>query len=238
MVNGMEFERIKDFIDSYGRDENQYLTELRTSAEKGGVPIIRRDAERFLRVLLEMVKPVKILEIGTAVGYSALVMADTIREIDENWRIDTCEIDMDSAKKAENNIKGRGYKSGIYNLDGDSTVPGLDNSINILVADAVFTLDVLINKQCKYDFIFIDAAKAQYMKYLSGALRMSHPGTVIVTDNIFEDGKVLESHFLVVKRDRTIHDRMREYLEYIAHTDELDTSLLPVGDGMAVSICR
>ena len=234
----MEFDRIKEFIDSYGKDGDQYMAGLRAVAEKEGVPIIRRDAERFLKILLGMVRPVRVLEIGTAVGYSALVVADTIREMDKNWHIDTCEIDLDSAKKAKHNIIGHGFKCGIYELDDERVVLSLDNSINILVADAVLSLDRLIKNECEYDFIFIDAAKAQYMKYLSAALDMSHPGTVIVTDNLFEDGKVLESHFLVEKRDRTIHDRMREYIEYITRTDELDTALLPVGDGMAVSICR
>ena len=89
-----------------------------------------------------------------------------------------------------------------------------------------------------YEFAFVDAAKAQYIYYLPDVLRVLKPGGVIVSDNILQEGEVLESHFLVEKRNRTIHDRMREYLYVLTHDDRLETAILPVGDGMAISIVQ
>ncbi len=214
----MDFERIRDFIISFQDDEDSFLNELRLKSENEGVPIIRKDAEQWIRFLLKQIKPERVLEIGMAVGYSAIVMAEELSKLGDAWHIDTCELEESMIQRAGENMKAAGFDYGITIHSGDASA----------------TLDGLTGKV--YDFIFIDAAKAQYMDYLKKALKLSHPGTMIVTDNIFEDGKVLESHFLVEKRDRTIHDRLKEYIHYITHTHELDTVLLPVGDGMALSV--
>ena len=103
-------------------------------------------------------------------------------------------------------------------------------------SDACDSLKKLIEDGKKYDLIFIDAAKAQYMDYIKLSVELSDKNTTIITDNIFGDGNVLESHFLVDKRDRTIHDRMREYVYHITHSAELETALVPIGDGLAISI--
>ena len=209
----MEYERIRDFIISYTVDRTDALSAIRSKAEAEEVPIIRRDTEDFLRTILRMQSPEKILEIGTAVGYSALVMHDEL----PGCIIDTCELDEKRAGVARQNIEEC----------------GLSESIRVHLGDAA---ELLESFDSVHDLIFIDAAKAQYMIYLKQCIRLSHPGTVIITDNIFEDGKVLESHFLVEKRDRTVHDKMREFLKNIKNDERLSTVLLSVGDGMSVSI--
>lgn len=218
----MDYTRIRDFIISYTHDDEGCLKEIYEKAVQNEVPIIRRETRDFLQVLLQIIKPQSILEVGTAVGYSTLVMADVLQEVwsRNDWHIDTCELDESRIKEALANFSNSPYKERITLLQGD----------------AASTLKSITDKT--YDFIFIDAAKAQYMTYLEESIRLSHKGTVIVTDNILAEGDVLESHFLVEKRDRTIHDRMREYLYYIKNDPRLDTSILSVGDGLAMSIIK
>lgn len=218
----MDYTRIRDFIISYTHDDEGSLKEIYEKAIQNEVPIIRRETRDFLQVLLQIVKPQRVLEVGTAVGYSTLVMADVLNEVwsRNDWHIDTCELDESRIKEALANFSNSPYEEHITLLEGN----------------AASTLKSIIDKT--YDFIFIDAAKAQYMTYLEESIRLSHKGTVIVTDNILAEGDVLESHFLVEKRDRTIHDRMREYLYYIKNDPRLDTSILSVGDGIAMSIVK
>lgn len=241
----MDYERIRDFIISYSQDDVGVLGEIYTEAVADGVPIIRRETRDFLKTILIMNRPKEILEVGTAVAYSTLVMADTLKRIyktsdktldktsditsditldktsgglsDDIFHIDTCESDPERIKVASHNIERYGEKR-----------------ITIYPGDAAETLKNIDGK--KYDFIFIDAAKAQYDIYLEEAIRLSHTGTVILSDNILADGEILESHFLVEKRDRTIHDRMRAFLYKIKKDDRLETAILSVADGVAVSV--
>ena len=225
----MDYNRIRSFINSYSYDDAGFLGEIYQKALEAEVPVIRRDTAEFLKVLIKMIHPHSILEVGTAVGYSSLLMAKTLDELysqdsysgDNDWHIDTCEMSEDRIAEAESNLSQMGYA----------------DRISILEGDAAETLKKL-GAENKYDFVFIDAAKAQYMIYLDEAIRLSHEGTVIVSDNILADGDILESHFLVEKRDRTIHDRMREYLYRLKNDDKLDTAILSVGDGIAVSVCK
>ena len=232
----MDYERIRNFILSYTSDNGGVLCHIRKKAEEDGVPIIRKDTEDFLKVMIRMIKPKRILEIGTAVGYSSIFFAETLQvlykddttdkisETDEAnetaWSIDTCEFDKERISAAKKNIEEAGF----------------GNQITIHEGDACDSLKKLIEDSRKYDLIFIDAAKAQYMDYINLSMKLSDKNATIITDNIFGNGDVLESHFLVDKRDRTIHDRMREYVYYITHSDGLETALVPIGDGIAVSI--
>ena len=235
----MDYERIRNFILSYTSDNGGVLCHIRKKAEEDGVPIIRKDTEDFLKVMIRMIRPKRILEIGTAVGYSSIFFAETLQalykddvmdqtsetyETDEAnksvWSIDTCELDKERISAAKKNIDDAGFS----------------NHITIYEGDACDSLKKLIEEGRKYDLIFIDAAKAQYMDYIKLSMKLSDINTTIITDNIFGDGDVLESHFLVDKRDRTIHDRMREYVHHITHSDELETPLVPIGDGLAISI--
>ena len=212
----MDYNRIRDFILSYSHDDEGVLKDMYDYALQNEVPIIRRESRDFLITLLVSLKPKRILEIGTAIGYSAIVMAQAASET----VIDTCELDAVRIAEARQFIDKAGLKS----------------RINVFEGDAISTLKSL--KGNLYDFVFIDAAKAQYQNYLDCVLEMAQRGTVIVSDNILADGDVLESHFLVEKRDRTIHDRMRAYLYSIKNDSRLETAILSVADGMAVSVVK
>ena len=210
----MDYNRIRDFILSYCHDDEGILSEMYTYAQENDVPIIRREARDFLKTLLAILKPDRILEIGTAIGYSAIVMAEAAN----GSVIDTCELDSERIEEARGFIKRAGMESRIIIHEGD----------------AVESLEKMVGS--KYDLVFIDAAKAQYGVYMDLVLPLCNEGAVIVCDNILADGDVLESHFLVEKRDRTIHDRMRDFLYSIKNDNRLETAILSVADGMAVSV--
>ena len=192
-----EFARITSFVRSMAKEDAGALGELYRDAVKRGVPVIRPEARELLKTQLLLKKPKRVLEIGTAVGYSSIYMTGFLSE---DAQITTLEL------------------------------------IQVICGDAAETLKELPDDT--YEFAFVDAAKAQYIYYLPDVLRVLKPGGVIVSDNILQEGEVLESHFLVEKRNRTIHDRMREYLYVLTHDDRLETAILPVGDGMAISIVQ
>ena len=162
-----------------------------------------------------MRKPKHVLEVGTAVGYSSIYMTGFLPE---GAKITTLELSEERTAEARENIRRLGKET----------------QIQVICGDAAETLKTLPDDA--YEFAFVDAAKAQYIYYLPDVLRVLSPGGVIVSDNILQEGEVLESHFLVEKRNRTIHDRMREYLYVITHDERLETAILPVGDGMAISV--
>ncbi|MCR5214101.1 MAG: O-methyltransferase [Eubacterium sp.] len=235
----MDYERIRSFILSYCKDDQGILGRIYEKARQDEVPIIRKEMRDFLRIMLEISRPRNILEIGTAVGYSTLIIADKLLEIynmdlaDSKvlWHIDTYELDEKRVSEAASNIQKY-----MESVEQTSLRPDGGEYISIHQGDAASLLSKIDNKI--YDLVFIDAAKAQYMNYMQEAIRLSHSGTIIITDNILTDGEVLESHFLVEKRDRTIHDRMREYLYNIKNDERLDTAILSIADGVAVSIVR
>ncbi len=216
--NKLDYERIRTFVKSYIKEDSDKLEEIYSSAVEREVPVIREDTRDYLRLLLNQVKPVKVLEIGTAVGYSALFMAEVLDNIGE-YHIDTIELDDVRAEEAQGHI----------------TEFGKEDKIHLYRGDAAEVLKTLTEK---YDFIFIDAAKAQYMNYLQAVMKLVHADSVIVTDNVLESGLVLESHFLVEKRDRTIHDKLREYLYTLKNDERLETAILSIGDGVAVSVVK
>ena len=209
-------ERVISYIHSLGTDNCTLLEEIYQKARKDRVPVIRRETQDFLKTLLQMVRPERILEIGTAVGFSALLMA---LHTEETCRIVTLEKNPASAEEAEKNIARA----------------GMGERISVRVGDAA---DLLKELDGSFDLIFMDAAKAQYMSYLHEAKRLGKKGTVLLADNILQEGDVIESRFLIERRDRTIHKRMREFLYEITHDPELSTSLIPLGDGISLSVVR
>ncbi len=216
----MDSERILDFIRQYRSFEDKELRELRDTAQGEGVPIIREDTEAFLLTVLAKAKPRRILELGTATGYSAILLAKAASRYydpDGFVVIDTIEDWKPRVEAAGKNIK----KS------------RLSDRINLIEGDA-FT--IMKDLKDPYDLIFIDAAKGQYPDYLNEAIRLSVEGSVIIADNIFQEGDLLESRYLVRRRDRTIHKRLREFLDDITNDDRLITSLIPVGDGITFSV--
>ena len=170
--------------------------------------------QSFLKVLLAMHAPRSILEVGTAVGFSALLMSEYAPA---DCRITTIENYEKRIPAARENFRRAGKEGQITLIEGDA-------------------LDVLKKLEGSYDFIFMDAAKGQYIHYLPEVLRLLKDGGVLVSDNVMQDGEVIESRFAVERRNRTIHARMREYLYELKHTEELLTSILPLGDGVAVSV--
>lgn len=210
-----DFSRITSFVRSMAKEDAGALGELYRDAVRRGVPVIRPEARELLKTQLLIKKPKRVLEIGTAVGYSSVYMTQFLSE---DARITTLELSEARTQEARANIARFGREHQITVLQGDA-------------ADTLKTLP-----DATYEFAFVDAAKAQYIYYLPEVLRILKPGGVIVSDNILQEGEVLESHFLVEKRNRTIHDRMREYLYVLTHHDALETTILPLADGMAISV--
>ena len=207
-------ERIVTFINSMETENSEILEVIEKEALEDRVPIIRKEMQSFLKVLLCIQKPMSILEIGTAVGFSALLMSEYTPE---ECRITTIENYDKRIPIARENFRRAGKDDRITLLEGDAQ-------------EVMKTLDG------GFDFIFMDAAKGQYIHYLPDALRLLNEGGVLVSDNVMQDGTIIESRFAVERRDRTIHARMREYLYTIKHHPQLLTSIVPLGDGVAVSV--
>ena len=209
-------ERIVTFINSLDTKNSEILETVEREALASSVPIIRREMQSFLKTLLLIKKPMRILEVGTAVGFSALLMSEYAPE---GCRITTIENYEKRIPAALENFRRAGKEEKITLIEGDAA-------------------EVLKTLEGPYDFIFMDAAKGQYIHYLPEVLRLLPEGGVLVSDNVMQDGEVIESRFAVERRNRTIHARMREYLYELKHNDALVTSIIPLGDGAAVSVKR
>ena len=207
-------ERIVTFINSMETENSKILEAIESEALSTYVPIIRKEMQSFLKVLLTIQKPMRILEVGTAVGFSALLMSEYAPEGCEIITIEKYEKRIPIAR---NNFKRAGKESQITLLEGDA-------------------MEVLPTLDEPYDFIFMDAAKGQYIHYMPEVMRLLKTGGTLVSDNVMQDGSIIESRFAVERRDRTIHSRMREYLYELKHHEELLTSIIPLGDGVAVSV--
>lgn len=214
-MEGISFERISSFIKAYISDDEGLLGQIYSEAIRDRVPVMRPETRELLKTQLIMKKPIQLLEIGTAVGYSSIYMS---QYLGQGGEITTIELDEERVKIARVNIEAM----------------NLSKVIRVLQGDAYEVLKTLPDEA--YDFAFVDAAKGQYINYYPDVMRVVRSGGVIISDNILQDGDVLESHFTVDKRNRTIHDRMREYIYTITHDDRLDTAILSVGDGVAISI--
>lgn len=209
-------ERIVTFINSLDTKNSEILETVEKEALASSVPIIRREMQSFLKTLLLIKKPMRILEVGTAVGFSALLMSEYAPE---GCRITTIENYEKRIPIARENFRRAGKEEQIALIEGDAA-------------------EVMKKLEGPFDFIFMDAAKGQYIHYLPEALRLLPEGGVLVSDNVMQDGDVIESRFAVERRNRTIHARMREYLYELKHNDVLVTSIIPLGDGVAVSVKR
>lgn len=209
-------ERLSIFIDALEWKLPEYLAELEQEAVQAQVPIIRRPMQSFLGFILRMTSPESILEIGTAVGFSGLLMRENVPETTKITTIEKVPARIQAAKV---NLKK-------YDRD---------NRITLLEGDAVEVLKTLTQKKRQFDFIFMDAAKGQYMNFLTDIVKLLPQNGILITDNVLQDGDVIQSRYAVTRRDRTIHGRMREYLYFLTHSEEFDTVILPVGDGITVS---
>ena len=202
------------YINSLDTGNGEFLDELERDALAHDVPIIRQDMQSFLKVLLAVHRPKKILEVGTAVGFSALLMA---ANTDADCRITTIEKYEKRIPQARHNFAASGMQDRITLIEGDAA-------------------EVMRTLEDPYDLIFMDAAKGQYIHFLPEALRLLRCGGLLISDNVLQDGDIIESHYAVERRNRTIYKRMREYLYVLKHTKGLLTSIVPVGDGAAVTV--
>ncbi|MBR4831603.1 MAG: O-methyltransferase [Butyrivibrio sp.] len=210
----IEQDRLTAFINSLDPGNAEYLDALEKEAKATDVPIIRKDTQALLKFLMASSKPKKILEVGCAIGFSALLMAEYSEADTTITTIEKYEKRIPIAK--DNFIK--------YDQD---------NKITLLEGDAT---DILRTLAPGYDFIFMDAAKGQYINFLPDCIRILNKGGLLVSDNVLQDGDIIESRFAVTRRDRTIHARMREYLYELKHNEALNTVILTVGDGMTLSV--
>lgn len=206
-------DRITSFINSMNKDDNEIISKIEKQAREEDVPIIRRETKELIKVLILTKKPKHILEVGTAVGFSSIYMSEYI---EEGSHITTIEKYEPRIIKAKENLQIAKKQEKITLLEGDA-------------------LDILRELKGSYDMIFMDAAKGQYIHFLPDVLRLLSRDGVLISDNVLQDGDVLESHFTVNKRNRTIHSRMREYLYTLKNHPQLETAIVPIGDGLAIS---
>ena len=212
----MTDERMLTFIHSFDREKPDYLNELEQYSLETNVPIIRPQMQSLLRLLVTWGKPMRILEVATAIGFSALLMSEYAPRGCHITTIEKYEKRIPIAK--ENFMK---YKK--------------ENDITLLEGDAVEILSTLSDDGA-YDMIFMDAAKGQYIHFLPDILRLLAPNGMLVSDNILQEGELIESKYAVTRRNRTIHNRMREYLYALTHEDMLETMILPIADGVTLSV--
>lgn len=206
------YDYINDYLRNTLKNDNSFLKELEEFAKENNVPIIQPEVAKLLSVLGSIIKPNKILEVGTAIGYSAILMTGFLNE---GGAIDTIERYELMVNRAKHNIKN----------------VGLERIINIIQGDA---LEILSCIDKKYDMIFVDAAKGQYGEFLPHCLRMLNVGGVLISDNVLYKGMVANDD-IVIRRKKTIVTRMRDYLTTICNHNQLETSIIPIGDGVAIS---
>ena len=214
MITGDE--RLNAFIDSLDTGNTPFLNGIEKEAKETNVPIIRTQVQSLLKLLLAMRKPATILEVGCAIGFSALLMSEYGPE---DCHITTIEKYEKRIPVARENFRRAGKGERITLLEGDAA-------------------EILQKLTGAYDMIFMDAAKGQYIHFLPDVLRLLAPGGILLSDNVLQDGNILESRFAVTRRNRTIHSRMREYLYELKHHPQLETVILPVGDGVTLSVKR
>lgn len=206
-------ERLVTYINSLDTGNTKILDEIEKEALDTYVPIIRKEMQTFLKLLLALKKPARILEVGTAVGFSAILMAEYNPVAGQITTIENYEKRIPIAKE---NFRRAGKEGQITLLEGDAT-------------------EILKTLSGSYDFIFMDAAKGQYINFMPEIMRLLAKDGVLVSDNVLQDGDIIESRFVVTRRNRTIHKRMRDYLYELTHNEELVTAVLPIGDGVTVS---
>lgn len=207
-------ERFVTYINSLEKGGPEYLNEVEQFALATEVPIIRKEMQSFMKTLLTMHKPMRILEVGTAIGFSALLMSEYMPEGGHITTIEKYEKRIPIAKE---NFEKYGKNNCITLLEGDA-------------------MDILANLSEPFDFIFMDAAKGQYINFLPNVIRLLNLGGVLVSDNVLQDGDIIESKYAITRRNRTIHNRMREYLYTLKNHEQLETSIIPLGDGVALCV--
>ncbi|SFR68574.1 O-methyltransferase [Anaeromicropila populeti] len=212
-------ERIAAYINSLEMEQNDFLRKLEQEALADYVPIIKKPTQSLLRFLIHCHNPERILEVGTAVGFSSILMSQYLKKEAE---IITIEKMPERIRRAKENIK----------------LAQKEQVIKVLEGDAAVILQELGEKKEAFDFVFMDAAKGQYLNFLPDILKILKVGGILISDNVLQDGDIVESRYAVTRRNRTIHFRMREYLFELTHSEQFDTVVLPIGDGVTLSTKR
>lgn len=207
-------ERIVDYINSLDCGNSSICDIIEEEARRDDVPIIRKEMKNFLKVMLALKQPVNILEVGTAVGYSSILMSENIPEGSRITTIENYEVRIPIARE---NFRRAGKEDVITLIEGDAA-------------------EVLKRLEGTYDFIFMDAAKGQYIHFLPDIIRLMSRGGLLISDNVLQDGDIVESRYGVTRRNRTIHTRMRDYMYELTHCDSFITSIVPIGDGITLSV--
>lgn len=207
-------ERVRDYIRSLESGQDELCREIAREAERKNIPIIKKETAALLKTMVASRRPGAVLEVGTAVGYSALLIAGVMPP---SCTITTIEKYEPRIRAARENFRRAGVEDAVTLLEGDAG-------------------EILERLKGPYDFIFMDAAKGQYIRWLPDILRLMGPGAVLFSDNVLQEGTIVQSRYAVERRDRTIHVRMREYLYSLKHMEELETAVIPMGDGVALSV--
>ena len=226
-------EHIAAYINSLESDMAPYLMELERQALADGVPIIKKQAQALLRFFLKMKCPKHILEVGTAVGFSSSFISEYMPRDCTITTIEKVEMRIVEAKK---NLCKAPRANDIILLCGEAMdALSMINGNTDRDVEFFYPGGIPISLQPKYDFVFMDAAKAQYMNFLPEIMKLLADDAIFITDNVLQEGSIAKSKYSITRRDRTIHMRMREYLYTLTHSKEFDTVVLPVADGMAIS---
>ncbi len=207
-------ERTVAFINSLDTGNTPFLNIIEREAKETNVPIIRTETQSLIKFLFALKKPVSVLEVGCAIGFSALLMSEYAPA---ECKITTIEKYEKRIPVAKENFRRAGKEDRITLLEGDA-------------------LDILKDLSGEYDFIFMDAAKGQYINFLPDVLRLMSEGGLLLSDNVLQDGEIIQSRYAVTRRNRTIHTRMRDYLYALKHDPLLTTVILPIGDGVTLSV--
>lgn len=202
---------IQTYIQGLIKDEDEELEKFRENCIENHRPIIQKEIGQFIKVMLNIIKPKKILEVGTNVGFSSIFMCQTLNK---NVDILSIEINEDVCNEAIDNIKKF----------------ECEKNIRIINDDAITALDYISEK---FDIAFIDAAKSHYDEFLDKILKILNPNGIIICDNVLYKGLIANDE-LVTKRKRTIVRNMREFLEYVSTNERFETSIIPIGDGIAL----
>ena len=214
-MNNIQYDYIEEYINRTHKKEEPFFENLRKYAEENHIYIVKPQVEKLLSVLLSIYRPKNILEVGTAIGYSSLLM---LKYAGDGVTVTTIERDEKVFLEAKENIKSRGMEDRIRCIFGDAT-------------------EVLENISGDFDFVFIDAAKGQYRDHFDKALAMCHSGSVILTDDVLYFG-MTASDELATKKHITITRRLREYLDFLCSDERFETTILPIGDGVAITYVK
>lgn len=208
----INYEYIDNYLLGMIPESSGILKEMEAYAEENHVPIVTRDIAGLLSVLIKAAKVKSILEVGTAIGYSAIHMGLCAGE---GFSITTIERNEESAAKAAEFIKKA----------------GMEDNIRILTGDAE---KLLKDVEGSFDMIFVDAAKGQYMEFMKDSIGKLKTGGLFVCDNVLFRGMVAERS-LLIRRKITIVKRLKKFLSFISSCESLQTTIIPMGDGISVS---